>query len=36
LIDWVIVTEEEIAVRYVILTSASGEHALFLRLQTNY
>ena len=36
LIDRVIVTEEEIDVRYVIPTSASGEHARFCHLRTNY
>jgi site-specific DNA recombinase len=36
LIDRVIVTEEEVEVRYVIPTSASGEHARFCHLRTNY
>jgi site-specific DNA recombinase len=36
LIDRVIVTEEEVEVRYVIPTSGSGEHARFCHLRTNY
>jgi site-specific DNA recombinase len=36
LIDRVIVTETEVEVRYVIPTSASGEHARFCHLRTNY
>lgn len=36
LIDRVIVTEEEVEVRYVIPTSRSGEHARFCHLRTNY
>ncbi|MCA1600646.1 MAG: recombinase family protein [Acidobacteria bacterium] len=36
LIDRVVVTEEEIDVRYVVPTSASGEHARFCHLRTNY
>jgi hypothetical protein len=36
LIDRVIITEEEVDVRYVIPTSASGEHARFCHLRTNY
>jgi site-specific DNA recombinase len=36
LIDRVIVTEEEVDVRYVIPTSASGEYARFCHLRTNY
>jgi site-specific DNA recombinase len=36
LIDRVIVTEEEVEVRYVIPTSASGEHTRFCHLRTNY
>jgi site-specific DNA recombinase len=36
LIDRVIVTEEQVGVRYVIPTSASGEHARFCHLRTNY
>jgi DNA invertase Pin-like site-specific DNA recombinase len=36
LIDRVIVTEEEVEVRYVIPTSASGEPARFCHLRTNY
>jgi len=36
LIDRVVVTEEEVEIRYVIPTSASGEHARFCHLRTNY
>jgi site-specific DNA recombinase len=36
LIDRVIVTEEEVEIRYVVPTSASGEHARFCHLRTNY
>lgn len=36
LIDRVIATEEEVEIRYVIPTSASGEHARFCHLRTNY
>ena len=36
LIDRVIVTEEEVEIRYVIPTSASGEHTRFCHLRTNY
>jgi len=36
LIDRVIVTEAEVEIRYVIPTSASGEHARFCHLRTNY
>ena len=36
LIDRAIVTEEEVEVRYVILTSGSGEHARFSHLRTIY
>jgi site-specific DNA recombinase len=36
LVDRVIVTEAEVEIRYVIPTSASGEHARFCHLRTNY
>ena len=36
LIDRVIVTGAEVEIRYVIPTSASGEHARFCHLRTNY
>src|SRR5918992_831389 len=36
LIDRVIVTEEEVEVRYVIPTSRSGEYGRFCHLRTNY
>lgn len=36
LIDRVIVTEAEVEIRYVIPTGASGEHARFCHLRTNY
>ena len=36
LIDRVIVTEEEVEIRYVIPTSRNGEHARFCHLRTNY
>jgi site-specific DNA recombinase len=36
LIDRVIVTEEEVEIRYVIPTSRRGEHARFCHLRTNY
>jgi site-specific DNA recombinase len=36
LIDRVIVTEEEVEIRYVIPTSGSGEHTRFCHLRTNY
>ncbi|MDT5295439.1 MAG: site-specific recombinase [Acidobacteriota bacterium] len=36
LIDRVVVTEEEVEIRYVIPMSASGEHARFCHLRTNY
>jgi site-specific DNA recombinase len=36
LIDRVIVTEAEVEIRYVIPTSASGEHTRFCHLRTNY
>jgi site-specific DNA recombinase len=36
LVDRVIVSEAEVEIRYVIPTSASGEHARFCHLRTNY
>jgi site-specific DNA recombinase len=36
LIDRVIVTEEEVEIRYVIPTRESGEHTRFCHLRTNY
>jgi site-specific DNA recombinase len=36
LIDRVIVTEEEVEIRYVIPTRGSGEHTRFCHLRTNY
>ena len=36
LIDRVIVTEAEVEIRYVIPMGASGEHARFCHLRTNY